>query len=164
MGITLRHATKNDVKDIFALIKELAVYEKAADEVTLTEQQFLEDGFGEHPLFHVLLAEEDSTVVGMAFWFYSYSTWKGKCMYLEDLIVKKAYRGRGIGNKLFDATIREAVKTNAQRLMWQVLDWNNPAIEFYKSFGATIDEEWYNGRMTRENLEFYLKNSANEGI
>ncbi len=164
MQISLRTATKEDIKEIFELIRELAIYEKAEHEFTLTEEQLIMDGFGEYPLFHILLAEFENNVVGMSFWFYSYSTWKGKCMYLEDLIVKKEFRGKGVGKILFDATIKEAYKTNAQRLMWQVLDWNTPAIDFYKSFGASIEEEWYNGRMTRPQLENYMKSQGNEGI
>jgi GNAT superfamily N-acetyltransferase len=153
MQITLRKAEVNDVHAIYQLIAELAEYEQAAHEVTIDPQQLKNDGFGSHPLFEVLLALHDEEIIGMAFWFYAYSTWKGKCIYLEDIVIKKAYRRKGIGTQLFEALINRAVEVGAQRLMWQVLDWNQPAIEFYKKYDASISNQWLNGRLTHEQLK-----------
>lgn len=153
MAITLRKATKQDIGTIYALIKELAVYERAPLEVTVTLADLENDGFGEHPIFEVILAEENNTVLGMAFYFYSYSTWKGKCIYLEDIIVTEASRGNGIGKLLFDAVVKKAGEIDAKRLQWQVLDWNEPAINFYKKYNASLDSTWLTCRLTSEQIK-----------
>lgn len=150
--IKLRKALKNDLDQVLNLIRELALFEKAPNEVTITIDDLLEDGFGENPLFHVILAETDNEIAGMSFWFISYSTWKGRCLYLEDIIVKEKFRGQGIGKLLFEATIEEAKKLNAKRMQWQVLDWNSPAINFYKKYNASLDQSWINCRFTEEQL------------
>lgn len=152
----IRFAKPADCGAIMSLISELAHYEKAANEVEMTEEILLKDGFGASPLFSVLVAEHEGVIKGMSFYFIKYSTWKGKSIHLEDLIVAEKHRGLGIGKLLFDATIREAQKINAKRLDWQVLDWNEPAIKFYKKLGAEIDETWYNCRLTESEInEFF---------
>ncbi len=149
---TIRFAKKEDCKAILELIHELAVYEKAGEEVEMTESTLIKDGFGANPLFQVLVAEDDNKIKGMSFYFIKYSTWKGKSIHLEDLIVAQKHRGEGLGKLLFDATIKEAQKLNAKRLDWQVLDWNEPAINFYKKLGADIDETWYSCRLNETEI------------
>lgn len=144
MSIQLRQATKNDIPSIIELIKELALYEKAPHEVTITPEMLERDGFGEHPLFWVILAEENNEVLGMSFYYIRYSTWKGPCLYLEDIIVKEQQRGRGIGKLLMDATIEKAKEMKVALMVWQVLNWNEPAINFYKKYHAEFDGEWVN--------------------
>jgi GNAT superfamily N-acetyltransferase len=144
MSIIIRDCVREDVPAMFELIKELALYEKAPEQVTNTVEQMYLDGFGENPIFGSIVSEVDGEIVGMALYYYRYSTWKGKRLYLEDLIVSETMRGRGLGEKLLDATIEKARQTLCTGLMWQVLDWNEPAINFYKKFGARFDEEWVN--------------------
>lgn len=155
MNIITRKATKTDIPEILNLIQELATYERAPKEVTITASDLEQDGFNEHPLFEVIIAETDAEVVGMAFYFISYSTWKGKCLFLEDIIVKLEHRQKGIGGILFEKVIEKAKQFGAKRLQWQVLEWNHPAIEFYKKYNATLDPEWLNCKLTEEQiLEF----------
>jgi GNAT superfamily N-acetyltransferase len=144
MSIIIRDCVREDVPAMFELIKELALYEKAPEQVTNTVEQMYLDGFGENPIFGSIVSEVDGEIVGMALYYYRYSTWKGKRLYLEDLIVSETMRGRGLGEKLLGATIEKARQTACTGLMWQVLDWNEPAINFYKKFGARFDEEWVN--------------------
>ena len=144
MSIIIRESLREDVPAMFELIKELALYEKAPEQVTNTIEQMYLDGFGENPIFGTIVSEVDGLVVGMALYYFRYSTWKGKRLYLEDLIVSETMRGRGLGEKLLEAIIEQARKTACTGLMWQVLDWNEPAINFYKKFGARFDEEWLN--------------------
>jgi GNAT superfamily N-acetyltransferase len=144
MSIIIRESVREDVPAMFELIKELALYEKAPEQVTNTIEQMYVDGFGENPIFGTIVSEVDGNVVGMALYYFRYSTWKGKRLYLEDLIVSETMRGRGLGEKLLEAIIEQARKTACTGLMWQVLDWNKPAINFYKKFGARFDEEWLN--------------------
>lgn len=142
--VTLRQATPEDVPAIFRLVQELAAFEQAADEVENTEDRLRQDGFGEPPLFRCFVAEEAGVVVGMALVYFRYSTWKGRCLYLEDLVVTKAHQKRGIGKLLMDGCIAYAQETGSRLLVWQVLDWNTPAIEFYKSLGAQLKPGWVN--------------------
>ncbi len=144
MSIIIRDAVKQDVPAMFELIKELALYEKAPEQVTNSVEQMYEDGFGENPIFGTIVSEVDGEIVGMALYYFRYSTWKGKRLYLEDLIVSETMRGRGLGEKLLNSTIEKAHQTACTGLMWQVLDWNEPAINFYKKFGARFDEGWIN--------------------
>jgi len=147
MDISVRLATKNDLPQILGLIKELALYEKASEEVTISLQDLEEDGFGEHPLYWIIIAEHQNQIVGMSFYYIRYSTWKGKCLFLEDLVVKEEFRGKKIGELLFKETIKAAKEINAKLMNWQVLDWNEPAINFYKKFNAELDGEWINGKI-----------------
>jgi len=153
----IRKGTPDDVPAAWQLIHELAVYEKAGNEVVTTPASMLEDGFGEDALYHFFVAEKDGKIVGIALYFFTYSTWKGRCLYLEDLVVTKAYRRQGVGSLLFDALILEAQKTNSQRMAWQVLDWNEPAIQFYKNIQAALDETWINCKLTTEQINSFIK-------
>lgn len=159
MEVNIRKAEKKDINDILSLIKELAAYERAINEVTITHDDLLSDGFGENPLFKVLVAENPAHgIIGMAFWYFAYSTWKGKCIYLEDIIVKQDFRRQGIGEKLFNEVLKAAKKHKAKRLMWQVLNWNTPAIEFYtRKYHAEISDEWLNGRLNEDAIESLCK-------
>lgn len=126
------------------LIRELAVYEKAADEVVVTLPQFIESGFGAHPVWKAWVAEINGEIQGMALYYLRYSTWKGKTMYLEDLVVNPQFRGKGIGTILMEALIKDAKEQGLVRINWQVLDWNDPAIHFYEKFKAYQDNQWIN--------------------
>jgi len=140
----IRKGTRDDVPQLFDLVTELALFEKAHHELVNTPEQMLIDGFGDNPLFGVIVAEDENKIVGMSLYYFRYSTWKGKRLYLEDLIVREAYRGQGIGKALLEATREEARQTACTGMMWQVLDWNEPAVQFYKQFGARIDAGWWN--------------------
>ncbi len=150
--ITIRPYTKEDIPAIFSLIKELAIYEKAGDEVETSIEQLEKDGL-EDNLFQCFVAELDEKVVGFALYYFGYSTWKGKTLYLEDFVVKETHRGDGIGAMLFERLIQEANHQKAHRMDWQVLEWNAPAINFYKKYNAHLDPEWINGRFYNIDLE-----------
>lgn len=142
----LRTAVKADCKRLLELIQELAVYEKAPDEVVVTLNHFEESGFGKNPVWWAFVAEDEQQVVqGFALYYIRYSTWKGQCIYLEDLLVTEQMRGKGIGKLLFEAVMNETKNRGFKRMCWQVLDWNEPAINFYKKYNATLDPEWMNG-------------------
>lgn len=142
----LRTAVKADCKRLLELIQELAVYEKAPDEVIVTLDHFEESGFGTNPVWWAFVAEDEQQVVqGFALYYIRYSTWKGQCIYLEDLLVTEQMRGKGIGKLLFEAVMNETKNRGFKRMCWQVLDWNEPAINFYKKYNATLDPEWMNG-------------------
>jgi GNAT superfamily N-acetyltransferase len=153
--ITIRTGTREDLPQVLALIKELAEYERAPQEVDNTVERMEKDGFGPEKVFDFLVAEQDGKILGLALYYWSYSTWKGKCMFLEDLVVTQPYRRYGIGRRLFDRLIQIAKEKDVRRLSWQVLEWNEPAIEFYKGLGAQLDPEWINGRLTYEQLQKY---------
>ena len=138
----IRKGTKQDLSSVLDLIHELALFEKAPEQVTNSVNDMEEDGFGKNPVFNFYVAELNNKIIGIAVYFIKYSTWKGKGLYLDDLFVTEKFRGKGIGKKLFDIIIEEAKKIKAKQLHWQVLDWNTPAIDFYKKYGATIDAEW----------------------
>lgn len=149
--INIRHARREDCTRLMELVHELAVYEKAPEQVTVSLEHFVESGFGPQPVWWALVATgEDNTtpggekILGFALYYIRYSTWKGQAMYLEDLLVTESARGLGIGNKLFDALIDEARRKGFNRIIWQVLDWNEPAIQFYKKRGAALDPGWIN--------------------
>jgi GNAT superfamily N-acetyltransferase len=144
MEVNIREGIAEDLPQVLKLVKELAEYEKALHEVNNSVEQMTADGFGEHPVFGFFVAEKGATVVGIALYYYRYSTWKGKRIYLEDLVVTQAERGNGIGKLLFDATIQKGKDTNCTGMMWQVLDWNEPAINFYKKYGTRFDSGWLN--------------------
>lgn len=154
-AFAVRPARAADMKAVRALIVELAEYEKAPDEVTLTLDQLERDLAA--GCFEVTVAEaQDGTVVGMALHHARYSTWKGKTWYLEDLVVTESWRGRGVGRALFSEVAATAQSRESQRLEWQVLDWNEPAIGFYKALNASLDDSWLNGRLTSEQLNSWM--------
>jgi L-amino acid N-acyltransferase YncA len=144
MSIIIRRATKEDCPRLLELVKELAEYEKAPNEVTVTLEHFTESGFGSNPVWWAFCAEENGIVQGFALYYIRYSTWKGQAMYLEDILVTESMRGKGMGKLLFDRLIVEAKEKGFRRMVWQVLEWNEPAINFYKKYGANFDAEWVN--------------------
>jgi GNAT superfamily N-acetyltransferase len=145
--ITVRKAVKADIKTLYALVKELAVFEKAPNEVSNTIAMMEEDGFGIHKIYDAFVAELNGEVIGTAITYYRYSTWKGKCLYLEDLVITEAHRGQGAGQQLFNYCIDFGKENGCKKMNWQVLDWNQPAIQFYESYGAYLDGEWINGSL-----------------
>ena len=149
---SVEDALPTDAAAIAALIRELAHYERAPEEAVLTREDILEDGFGSNKIFTCYVARLENEVVGIALLYTKYSTWKGRCIFLEDIIVTEKHRNKGIGKALFQRAIRYAAEQNAGRLEWQVLDWNEPAIGFYKNFGAILDPTWINCKFTREQL------------
>ena len=145
VDIQIRKAIQADCESIMALVHELAVYEKAPDEVTVSMEHFLQSGFGVNPVWEAFVAEHDGKVIGFALFYIRYSTWKGQRMYLEDLLVTDSMRGKGAGKLLFDKLIEECKNKKYSGLVWQVLDWNEPAINFYKNYeGVKIENEWLN--------------------
>ncbi|MDH3321701.1 MAG: GNAT family N-acetyltransferase [Flavobacteriaceae bacterium] len=157
MKLKFRTANKSDMGSVLGLIKELAAFEKEPDAVEVTENNLIEDGFGENPSFKVFLAELDNDIVGMALFYQRYSTWKGKSIHLEDLIVQKKHRGKGIGNALYTMVLKYAHDNNFKRVAWEVLDWNTVAIDFYKSTGATVFDEWRVAQMNEQALNRFVK-------
>ena len=144
MSIEIRKAIKEDRPRLMELVNELAVYEKAPQEVTVQLEHFTESGFGPNPVWWALIAEEDGYIEGFALYYVRYSTWKGQRMYLEDLIVTEKMRGKGLGKLLFDKLIDEAKEKKFSGVVWQVLDWNEQAINFYKKYNARFDAGWVN--------------------
>ena len=148
--VKLRRAVKEDCKRLLELVQELAIYERAPQEVTVTLAHFEESGFGNNPVWWAYVAtttteKGEEYIVGMSLYYIRYSTWKGQSLYLEDLIVTESMRGKGIGKLLFEVMIEECKLKGFKRMCWQVLDWNEPAINFYKKYNATFDGEWLNG-------------------
>ena len=158
VNTTIRKANSDDVKDILRLLIELAVYEKEPDAVKVTEKELIRDGFGENPKYQCILAEADNTIVGLAFYTPRYSTWVGDTLHLEDLIVTEKMRGKGIGTILYKSFLEEARRRDVNRVEWSVLDWNKPAIDFYKNPGAIIDglDQWTIVRMNKQIIDDYL--------
>lgn len=144
MNTIIRRAERADCPRLLELIRELARYEKAPEEVTVTLDHFEESGFGEQPVWWAFVAEVDGLVEGFALYYIRYSTWKGQRMYLEDIVVTEKMRGKGLGKLLFDALIEETKEKSFKGMVWQVLDWNEPAINFYKKYNASFDPEWIN--------------------
>ncbi|EFK56391.1 N-acetyltransferase family protein [Sphingobacterium spiritivorum] len=142
--VIIREAVKTDCPAMLELIKELALFEKAPEQVTVTMEEFEESGFGNNPVWGAFVAEVSGNIVGISLYYIRYSTWKGRRLYLEDLIVTEQMRGTGIGKKLLDQTVEYSKSKGYSGMMWQVLDWNTPAIEFYKKYQATFDGEWLN--------------------
>ena len=145
IDIRIRKALKHDCKRLMELVNELAVYERAAEEITTTLDHFEESGFGANPVWWAFVAEVEGTVQGFALYYVRYSTWKGQRMYLEDILVSEKFRSRQIGKLLFDRLIEKAKKKKFSGIVWQVLDWNEPALNFYKKYqGVSIDKSWLN--------------------
>ena len=144
MRVTIRRAIKDDCPRLLELVQELATYERAPDEVTVTLDHFTESGFGTQPVWWAFVAEVDERIVGFALYYIRYSTWKGQAMDLEDILITNEMRGKGIGKLLFDRLIDEAKEKKFNRIIWQVLDWNEPAINFYKKYKADFDASWIN--------------------
>jgi len=153
MELTIREGIKTDLPAVLKLIQELAEYEKALDEVTISLEDLENDGFGERPWYWFLVAEKNNEIIGISFYWIRYSTWKGKFLYLEDFVVKKEYRGSGIGGKLFEETINVCHNLKLNGMVWQVLDWNTPAVNFYKKYNADISTEWLNGKLTKNQID-----------
>jgi GNAT superfamily N-acetyltransferase len=152
MQINLRVAVKEDCPRLLELVHELALFEKAPAEVTVTLEEFIDAGFGEKPVWKTFVAEVDGIIVGFALYYIRYSTWKGCRMYLEDLIVTESWRGKGVGKLLFDRLILEAREMGFNGMSWQVLDWNEPAIKFYKKYEAALDGAWINGSLSKKQI------------
>lgn len=155
MIISIRKGVKSDLPAALDLIKELAIYENARDEVIVTVKDMEMDGFGNNPVFEFFVAEKEEEIVGISLYYMKYSTWKGKCIFLEDIIVTERFRKHGIGKKLFDEVVKISKKRNVHRLEWQVLDWNELAIKFYKKINSHFDSEWINCKLTKEQIEMY---------
>jgi GNAT superfamily N-acetyltransferase len=162
METVIRRATATDAAQILEFIRALAAFERAPDAVTATEEGLIRDGFGANPFFHCLIAEHNGRPAGFAFYFFNYSTWVGRPgIYVEDLFVYPEFRGLGIGKALLKQVARIAVENGCQRLQWEVLDWNTPAIDFYRAMGAEFLDEWRNVRLSGEALRRLAEGTEN---
>ena len=155
MDLNIRSATDRDCPRILELINELAVYERAPQEVTVTLDHFIETGFGANAIWKAFVAEVDGTIVGFALYYTRYSTWKGSRLYLEDFFVTEDFRGRGIGKILFEKVVEEAKNGNFNGMVWQVLDWNAPAINFYNKYNANLESGWLNAALSIEQVNAF---------
>ena len=153
----VRRAKREDCKRLLELVQELALFEKAPHEVTVSLEEFEFAGFSEHPVWWAFVVENEEQIVGFALYYIRYSTWKGCRMYLEDIIITEEYRGKGLGKLLFDQLIIEAKERNLKGIVWQVLDWNEDAIEFYKKYNANLDPEWVNGSLSEDQINYYYQ-------
>ncbi|MEK8178808.1 GNAT family N-acetyltransferase [Flavobacterium buctense] len=156
--MNIRKGTRADMQAVLDLIRELAVFEKEPDAVVVTLADLERDGFGENPLFYTFVAEVEGEIVGMALYYYRYSTWKGRTIHLEDLIVKEKMRGTGLGSALYTKIMEQGKADNVRRIEWNVLDWNTPAVEFYKKSGAKVLEDWDVVQMDEQGINEYLTN------
>jgi GNAT superfamily N-acetyltransferase len=155
MSITLRVAKKEDCPRLIELVNELAVFEKLPEEVTVSLQEFEDAGFGNNPVWKAFVAVDNDVIIGFALYYIRFSTWKGCRVYLEDFIVTETYRGKGIGKLLFEQIIKETKELGYSGMVWQVLDWNEPAIGFYKKYEANIEEGWLNASLSKEQVSKY---------
>jgi GNAT superfamily N-acetyltransferase len=155
--MTIRQGKKEDLPQVLELVKELAEFERAPHEVTNTIAMMEEDGFGANPVYGFFVAEEANRIVGLSLYYWRYSTWKGRRLYLEDFIVTESQRGKGTGKLLFDRTMQKTLEENCTGMMWQVLEWNDPAINFYKKYGAKLDDEWTNCNLESTQIRELLK-------
>ncbi len=160
MNFILRKAEANDVPGMFRLVKELAEFERAPNEVVNTEEVLLRDGFGENSVYRAFVAVEESSkeIIGIALYYTAYSTWKGKLLFLDDLVVTERCRRFGIGRKLINEFLKASKEEGVNQIRWQVLDWNTPAIEFYKTLGVEMDEEWITCKMNKQQISNYVEN------
>lgn len=152
MQVTIRRAESRDVPQMLGLVRELAAFEKEPEAVTVTEEHMREAGFGPRPVWWGWVAEGVDGILGMAVCYERYSTWRGRCLYLEDIVVTEHARGQRVGEKLFRACAAFALEQGHHHMLWQVLDWNTEAMRFYVRLGATFDPKWVNGKMTREDM------------
>lgn len=152
----VRKGTAADMPSVLDLIKELATFEKEPEAVVITVEDLVHDGFSKNPLFHCFVAEVDDTIIGIALYYYRYSTWKGKTIHLEDLIVKEAHRGTGAGFALYKEIIQQGKRDKVRRIEWAVLDWNTPAIAFYQKTGAKVLVDWRVAQMDENGIEAFL--------
>tara|TARA_B100001758_G_C18393170_1_gene604209 strand:+ start:1593 stop:2159 length:567 start_codon:yes stop_codon:yes gene_type:complete len=158
MKTIIRKGTQKDLPAVLKLIKELADYENALEEVTITLEDLKKDGFRDHPYYWFLVAEHKNTIVGLSFYWIRYSTWKGKFLFLEDFIIKAEYRNFGIGSKLFEETVKVCKELRLKGMNWQVLDWNSSAIAFYKKYNSDISSDWLNGKLTMSQINDICSN------
>lgn len=152
----IRRGEKKDLPQVLVLVRELAEYERALPEVTNTLTAMERDGFGDQPIYGFFVAEENDQIIGISLYYYRYSTWKGKRLYLEDIIVTESFRGKGIGKLLFEETMRQSQQTQCTGMMWQVLDWNEPSIKFYEKYGTRFDDEWVNCHLEASQIDKLL--------
>lgn len=162
--ITIRRASINDASAILTLIKELATFEKEPEAVVITETDIIRDGFSKNPLFQTIVAEYKEEVIGMALYYYRYSSWKGKTIHLEDLIVKQQHRGTGAGYALYKAVLTQAYQEGVKRVEWVVLDWNKHAISFYEKSGAVVLSDWRLVQMDEKGITNFINNKQNESF
>ncbi len=155
--MNIRKGQKSDMSAVLALISELAIFEKEPDAVVVTVADLERDGFSDHPLFHTFVAEKENKIVGMALYYYRFSTWKGKTIHLEDLIVTDEMRGSGLGFALYSEIIKQGKKDGVRRIEWNVLDWNTPAIDFYEKSGARLLGDWRVVHMDENGIDDFLK-------
>lgn len=146
-NIQIRKAESTDLIQVYGLIKELAIFEKAPDQPSNPLEKFIQEGSAKQPRFQVLVAEQENEIVGMAMYYFGYSSWKGSMLYLDDLVVKEVFRGHGIGKQLMDELLNIAKEERVSLVFWQVLDWNEKAIQFYKQYPVTFDAQWVNVKM-----------------
>ncbi|SKC73528.1 GNAT family N-acetyltransferase [Ohtaekwangia koreensis] len=160
-NVNIRIGKKDDLPRVLELVKELALYERAPHEVINTVELMEIDGFGINPIYGFFVAENENGIIGLSLFYWRYSTWKGKRLYLEDIIVTEAERGKGIGKILFDRTMQHSLDQNCSGMMWQVLDWNDPAINFYKKYGTKFGDDWLNCTLERDQIEkFFSGNNS----
>ena len=152
MNVNIRTAIEKDCPPILELIHELALYEKAPQEVTVTLQEFVDAGFGANPVWKAFVAESEGKIIGFALYYIRYSTWKGCRLYLEDFIVTEEFRGQGVGKLLFETVMQEAKDKGFNGMSWQVLDWNEPAINFYNKYNAYLEAGWLNASFSKEQI------------
>jgi GNAT superfamily N-acetyltransferase len=156
--MTIRKGNPEDMGAVLGLIQELANFEKEPNAVLVTVDDLIRDGFGPVPLFQVFVAEVESEIVGIALYYYRYSTWKGKTIHLEDLVVKDKMRGTGLGYALYSEIIKQGKEDKVRRIEWNVLDWNTPAIEFYEKSGAKILDDWRVAQMDEAGINYFIDN------
>ncbi|MFV8345189.1 GNAT family N-acetyltransferase [Flavobacterium sp. ZB4P13] len=159
--MNIRRGEPQDMHAVLGLIQELAEFENEPDAVLVTVDDLIRDGFGPVPLFHVFVAEADDEIVGIALYYYRYSTWKGKTIHLEDLVVKDKMRGTGLGYALYSEIIKQGKKDQVRRVEWNVLDWNTPAIEFYEKSGAKVLRDWDVVQMDEAGIDAFLEKNIN---